>query len=74
MLATHPQRIKGGMPARLRNMAGKLILKLPDAIAGTDGDQLVLWMDNYCREHPLETVATGVNGLYDALAAKKETK
>ena len=30
----------------------------PNALAGTDFDGLMGWIDNYCGSHPLEAIAT----------------
>lgn len=34
------------------------------------GAQMKLWMDNYCKANPLETVGGGANELYRELAKK----
>jgi hypothetical protein len=34
-----------------------------DALAETDAAGLCAWMDNYCRSHPMETIATGADQL-----------
>jgi hypothetical protein len=31
------------------------------------GEQAFLWMDNWCKAHPLSTVGQGANSLYDEL-------
>jgi hypothetical protein len=35
------------------------------------GQQIILWMDNYCRAHPLDTVVDGANALWHELINRK---
>ena len=32
-----------------------------DPLAGTDAEGVFAWFDNYCRMHPLETIATATS-------------
>ena len=45
----------------------------PDLLGQTDGESIVLWMDNYCHSHPLDDVTTGSAELArDLLRRQKE--
>jgi hypothetical protein len=35
-------------------------------------DQMILWMDNYCKANPLRSVGEGANALYLELARTKK--
>jgi hypothetical protein len=35
------------------------------------GQQIILWMDNYCRAHPLDNVVDGANALWHELVNRK---
>jgi hypothetical protein len=35
----------------------------PDVLLGSDLDGLIGWIDNYCRAHPLESIASAASGL-----------
>ena len=37
---------------------------------GTDVEGLFSWIDNYCRQHPLDTISNAAEGLYGALLQK----
>ena len=34
-----------------------------DILAEPDGDSIALWMDNYCRAHPLDKLSAGAVAL-----------
>jgi hypothetical protein len=38
-----------------------------DVFQGTDIDGMFVWMDNYCRAHPLDLIQYGANALIDEL-------
>jgi hypothetical protein len=42
-----------------------------DVLAVPDGASLMLWMDNYCRANPLDTIGTGGKALYLELLARQ---
>lgn len=44
-------------------MTGLMIGGAIDILAGTDGPSIFLWMDDYCRAHPLDSVGTGAGTL-----------
>ena len=46
----------------------------PDVAAGMNPDGLFSWIDNYCAEHPLDSVARAAGGLLDYLRAKKDSR
>lgn len=37
-------------------------------------DQAMLWLDNWCRAHPLEMMSTGVQGLFKELTIRQGQK
>jgi hypothetical protein len=53
-------------------MTGPAVGTSKDVLADTDGDSVNLWMDNYCRAHPLDRVGTGATTLYFELLARKK--
>jgi hypothetical protein len=44
---------------------------LPDYLDGLDADALLSWIDNFCREHPLEDVGTAAMFLLVELERRK---
>lgn len=52
-------------------LSGMAISEQLDVLPGTDNDSLSLWMDNYCRANPLESVFAGGELLFWELAKKK---
>ena len=40
-------------------------------LPGTDSDSIYLWMDNYCKSHPLKNVSDGGLYLYFELLEQK---
>jgi hypothetical protein len=36
---------------------------VPDVLRGLDANAIVTWMDNYCREHPLDQISTAASDL-----------
>lgn len=53
-------------------MTGLAVASEKDAISDTDGDSMILWMDNYCRTHPLERLSNGAATLFFELMARKK--
>ena len=45
-----------------------------DGVAGTDFNGLMAWIDNYCRSHPLEPVATAAFRLMDELQSRAQRR
>jgi hypothetical protein len=45
-----------------------------DGVAGTDFNGLVAWIDNYCRSHPLDPVATAAFKLMDELQSRAQRR
>ncbi len=45
-----------------------------DFIEGVSGAQTFLWMDNYCKTNPLNTVSQGANQLIRELYTKAKKK
>jgi 2-methylcitrate dehydratase PrpD len=41
-----------------------------DLSHGTDSEGIMAWVDNYCKEHPLETLATAAVDLVFQLMAR----
>jgi hypothetical protein len=41
-----------------------------DVLAPVDADSIALWMDNYCRAHPLDHVEFAARTLFDELSAR----
>jgi hypothetical protein len=37
--------------------------KVPDVLRGLDANAIITWMDNYCREHPLDQISTAASDL-----------
>jgi hypothetical protein len=37
-------------------------------------DQAYVWLDNYCRQNPLERVRSGARDLYTELARRKAVR
>jgi len=52
-------------------MTGLAVDSQKDVLAEPDGDSLILWMDNYCKSHPLDTVGAGATVLYRELLSRK---
>jgi hypothetical protein len=54
-------------------IAGANVGIAPDMnlIDGTTGTALMVWVDNYCKEHPLENVATAASALLRELVRRK---
>lgn len=52
-------------------MTGLAIASEKDVLADTDGESMILWMDNYCRTHPLDLVGTGGATLFFELMGRK---
>ncbi len=52
-------------------MTGLSVGSQKDVLAEPDGDSLILWMDNYCKSHPLDKVGTGATVLYYELISRK---
>jgi hypothetical protein len=48
-------------------MTGLAITSQTDVLQYTDAESVGLWMDNYCRAHPLDTVATSGLALFTEL-------
>lgn len=44
----------------------------PNLLGETDGDSLVVWMDNYCKAHPLENVLLGGQELTTELLRRQQ--
>jgi hypothetical protein len=44
---------------------------LPSALRDTDPDAVAAWVDNYCREHPLEKLQVAAASLVDELSKTK---
>jgi hypothetical protein len=53
-------------------MSGLAIGSSKDVLADPDGASLVLWMDNYCKAHPLEKIGTGGVVLYFELLRRQK--
>ncbi len=53
-------------------MTGLAVGTSKDVLADTDGDSMMLWMDNYCRAHPLDRIGTAATVLYFELLARKK--
>lgn len=51
-------------------MTGLAIASDADVLKNTDGPSMLMWMDNYCRAHPLDRVATGATTLYFELRGR----
>ena len=45
-----------------------------DILSGIDGDSTLLWVDNYCTQHPLNSVADASYKLFDALTNKAKSE
>jgi hypothetical protein len=45
-----------------------------DGVAGTDFNGLMAWIDNYCRSHPLDPVATAAFKLMDELQSRAQRR
>lgn len=55
-------------------LSGLVIGSSKDSLIGTDNNSLYLWMDNYCKSHPLEAVSDGGTELFIELMHKKGLK
>lgn len=55
-------------------MSGLAVGTGADILADTDGNSLALWMDNYCRAHPLDKVGTGAVDLAIELRSRMQKK
>lgn len=53
-------------------MSGLAVGTDEDVIAGTDGESIDLWMDNYCHKHPLERLSMDASLLYFELKARQK--
>jgi len=53
-------------------MSGLAMGQGKDILEQTDADSIYLWMDNYCRENPLNSLSNGGNTLYHELEARLE--
>lgn len=51
-------------------VGGQSIAEYRDFLKGADNESIALWMDNYCKAHPLESISTGANILSFELAKK----
>lgn len=51
-------------------MTGLAIASDAHVLKNTDGPSMLMWMDNYCRAHPLDRVATGATTLYFELRGR----
>lgn len=40
-------------------------------LKATDSNALTVWMDNYCRAHPLDSIVKGASALVTELASQK---
>ena len=50
-------------------------LEPPDPLdAMNSADQAYVWLDNYCRQNPLERVRSGARDLYTELARRKAVR
>jgi hypothetical protein len=45
-----------------------------DPLLGTDFDGLMAWIDNYCRSHPLESIAIAADKLMDELRERVQRR
>jgi hypothetical protein len=45
-----------------------------DVLKDPDVESLYLWMDNYCKAHPLDGVDDGAGKLFDELAKRTSSK
>jgi hypothetical protein len=52
-------------------MTGLASASEKDVLADTDGESIILWMDNYCRTHPLDRVGAGGATLFFELMGRK---
>ncbi|MBR8000357.1 hypothetical protein [Burkholderia vietnamiensis] len=55
-------------------MTGLSVALSIDVLANTDGESIALWMDNYCRSHPLNNVGTGASELFIELVGRMQKK
>ncbi len=46
----------------------------PDPYEGVTFNQMIVWMDNYCKANPLSDVSEGGNELYIELERKSKRK
>jgi hypothetical protein len=53
------------------NMAGNADTEF---LAGFSGEALLAWLDNYCREHPLDQFPVAVTALYRELVTRRSRK
>jgi hypothetical protein len=44
-----------------------------DIRGGTDIDSLMLWLDNHCRQHPLDSLSAAMRVLVDELFPRRKT-
>jgi hypothetical protein len=44
--------------------------KMPDTLKGVTGEQILLWMDNYCKANPLSTLQDGAMKLNNELVQR----
>jgi hypothetical protein len=51
-------------------MTGMAVGTSVDVLRDVDGDSVLLWMDNYCKAHPLDKVATGAATLFIELRGR----
>ncbi|MEJ7929881.1 MULTISPECIES: hypothetical protein [Ramlibacter] len=45
-----------------------------DPLRGVKGDQVLLWMDNYCKANPLKNIHDGTYKLYEELRQRAGIK
>lgn len=55
-------------------LSGIAVAKNSDFIKGTDGESILLWMDNYCRSNPLKGISDGGGALFYELKKQKGLK
>ena len=55
-------------------LSGLAVGSSNNSVIGTDNNSLNLWMDNYCKSNPLETVSDGGIDLFIELTNKKGLK
>ncbi len=53
---------------------GVAISKNENILKGVDPASMFLWMDNYCKNHPLDNIADGTDALVKELRRKQHKK
>jgi hypothetical protein len=61
---------KGWLVGYLSGMAS---MSNDNILQGVDNDSIFLWMENYCRTHPLEDVSDGGEALFNELKSRLPT-